>query len=115
MANKALKRGFLMVAGILSVIIIVLTQSYYKPVNSFEKKAKTEKADTKKDSQTFVNAPTDMVSNGTTTVVINETPAIAPEKFEGTEEPKNISVVVKKVVGTFFKTMFRVVIAPNAP
>jgi hypothetical protein len=116
MTNKALKRGFLMIAGILSVIIIVLTQSYYQPVKAFEKKSKTEHAASASDEegQTFVNAPSDMVPNGSS-VAVNETPSIAPEKIDRAEESKSVSVVVKKVVGTFLKTLFRVVIAPNAP
>jgi hypothetical protein len=114
MTNKALKRGFLMIAGILSVVIIVLTQSYYQPIKAFEKKSKTEHAANEEERQAFVNAPPDMVPNGSS-VVVNETPVIAPEKIDRAEESKNISIVVRKVVGTFFKTLFRVLIAPNAP
>ena len=113
MTTKALKRGFLMIAGILSVVVIVLTQSFYIPSESFQKKTKTEQAP-EQDNQVFVSAPSDMVPHGNTVAVNENTPSIA-EKIGSTDQPKKTTVVVKKVFVTFFKTLFRVIIAPNAP
>jgi hypothetical protein len=113
MTTKALKRGFLMIAGILSVAVIVLTQSFYQPIEGSQKKAKTEQAD-QNSKDVFINAPSDMVPHGNTVAVNEHSPSLA-EKINTTTEPKKASVVVKKVVVTFFKTLFRVFIAPNAP
>ncbi|MFM9836859.1 MAG: hypothetical protein ACKVOQ_01270 [Cyclobacteriaceae bacterium] len=113
MTTKALKRGFLMIAGILSVVVIVLTQSFYQPSESFQKKAKTEQAD-QNSKEVSIHAPSDMVPHGNTVAVNESTPSIA-ERVGSTDEPKKAVVVVKKVFITFFKTLFRVIIAPNAP
>jgi hypothetical protein len=113
MTTKALKRGFLMIAGILSVAVVVLTQSFYQPIEGIQKKAKAEQTD-QTGKEVFINAPSDMVPHGNTVAVNENTPSIA-EKIGSTDEPKKAVVVVKKVIVTFFKTLFRVFIAPNAP
>jgi hypothetical protein len=113
MTTKAVKRGFLMIAGILSVVVIVLTQSFYQPSESLQKKSKTEQAD-QNSKEVFINAPSDMVPHGNTVAVSEHSPSLA-EKISSTTEPKKTSIVVKKVFVTFFKTLFRVIIAPNAP
>lgn len=102
-----------MIAGILSVVVIVLTQSFYQPSESFQKKAKTEQAD-QNSKEVSIHAPSDMVPHGNTVAVNESTPSIA-ERVGSTDEPKKAVVVVKKVFITFFKTLFRVIIAPNAP
>ncbi len=102
-----------MIAGILSVAVIVLTQSFYMPTESFQKKAKTEQTPDQ-DNQVFVSAPSDMVPHGNTVAVNENTPSIA-EKIGSTDQPKKVTAVLKKVFVTFFKTLFRVIIAPNAP
>jgi hypothetical protein len=113
MTTKALKRGFLMIAGILSVAVIVLTQSFYQPTESLQKKIKTEQAD-QNSKEVFVQAPADMVPHSNT-VVANENPPSIAEKINGAAEPKKTTVVAKKILVPFFKTLFRVFIAPNAP
>jgi anionic cell wall polymer biosynthesis LytR-Cps2A-Psr (LCP) family protein len=87
MTTKALKRGFLMIAGILSVVVIVLTQSFYQPTESLQKKAKTEQAD-QNSKEVSIHAPSDMVPHGNTVAVNENTPSIA-EKIGSTDEPKN--------------------------
>jgi hypothetical protein len=114
MGTKALKRRFLMIAGILSVVIIVLTQSYFQPTESLQKKAKTEQSTEEQENQTFINAPSDMVPHGNA-VAVSDSPASVPEKTSNPNESNKSSVVVKKVLVTFFKTLFRVIISPNAP
>ncbi len=102
-----------MIAGILSVAVIVLTQSFYQPSQSFQKKAKTEQAD-QTSKEVFINAPSDMVPHGNTVAVNEHSPSLA-EKISGPAEPKKTVVVAKKILVNFFKTLFQVFIAPNAP
>jgi ABC-type transport system involved in cytochrome bd biosynthesis fused ATPase/permease subunit len=114
MNDKALKRGFLMIAGILSVIVIVLSQSFYESSEIAHKKTTTEQEDNQSSTQTTISAPSDMVPHGNA-VAINEDIPSAPEKIGSKDEPKKIVSVTKKVFSTLFKTLFRVFIAPNAP
>lgn len=102
-----------MIAGILSVVVIVLTKSFYQPSESHQKKAKTEQAD-QNSKEVSIHAPSDMVPHGNTVAVNENTPSIA-EKIGSANAPKKAIVVVKKVFVIFFKTLFRVTIAPNAP
>ena len=103
-----------MIAGILSVAVIVLTQSFYQPSQSFSKKANTEQAD-QNSKEVSISAPSDMVPHGNTVAVNESSPSSITEKIGSTDQPKKVSVVAKKVLVNFFKTLFRVFIAPNAP
>ncbi|MBI3220329.1 MAG: hypothetical protein HYZ44_12525 [Bacteroidetes bacterium] len=112
MSKKALKRGFLLLAGILSVAVIVLTQSFYKPVTDEKAKAKTEQSDSK--DQASIHAPSDVVANGNT-LAINDNSQIIPQQAVVSEEPKKVIAVVRQSLFKLFRTLFRTTIAPNAP
>jgi cell division protein FtsI/penicillin-binding protein 2 len=112
MSKKGLKKGFLLFIGILSVVVIVLTQSFYKPVSDEKAKAKTEQSDSK--DQATIHAPSDVVANGNT-LAVNESEAIVPQQSAISEETKKVIAVVRQGLFRFFRTLFRTSIAPNAP
>ena len=114
MTYKTLKRGFLIVIGILSVAIIVLTQSFYQPVETHVKKANSERSADKNENNVTISAPSDVVPHGNAVALNQSTPSLA-EKISGIEKPATTTLVIKKAFVTFFKTLFRVIIAPNAP
>ena len=103
-----------MIAGIVSVVVIVLTQSFYQPVETHQKKATSEKTAEKGSGQVTISAPSEMVPHGNTLAINPNTPSIA-EKIAGLEKPKASTPTIKKVFVSFFKTLFKVIIAPNAP
>jgi cell division protein FtsI/penicillin-binding protein 2 len=112
MSKKGLKRGFLLFVGILSVAVIVLTQSFYKPVAEQKAKAKTEQNDTKNEAS--IHAPSDVVSNGNT-LAVNQDQEIVPRQVAISEEPKKVVAFIRQSLFKFFRTLFRTSIAPNAP
>jgi ABC-type transport system involved in cytochrome bd biosynthesis fused ATPase/permease subunit len=115
MNQKALKRGFLMIAGIMSVVVIVLSHVFYEPIQPLQKKVATEQsADEHSTDDTAISAPSDIVSHSNA-VVVNHPPAEANEKLAATEIRKQSLTVVKKAFVSFFNTLFRVIISPNAP
>ncbi|MCA6379648.1 MAG: hypothetical protein IM574_04345 [Cytophagales bacterium] len=115
MNQKALKRGFLMIAGIMAVVVIVLSQVFYEPIQPFQKKVATEQsADKHSTDGTSISAPSDIVSHSNA-VVVNHPPAEVNEKLADTEIRKQSLTVVKKAFVSFFNTLFRVIISPNAP
>lgn len=114
MTNKGLKRGFLMIAGILSVAVIVLTQSFYQPTESSYSQAATKQTPEQTNNDVIIVAPSDMVPHGNTVEVSENSSSIA-EKINSSNKPESTSIVVKHVFVTFFKTLFRVLIASNAP
>lgn len=105
-----------MIAGILSMAVIVLTQSFYEPTETSFKKVKTEKNkdQSQQGDQVFVSAPSDLANHGTTQIVDNHSSPVA-EKANHTTESNPAVVLIKKTAIRFFQTLFRVIIAPNAP
>jgi hypothetical protein len=112
--NKAVKRGLLMIAGILSVLVIVLTQSFYQPTETNQKKIASEKTTEKSAQDVSISAPSDVVPHGNTVAVSENAATIASRAVE-IEHPKKITLVAKNIFVIFFKALFSVVIAPNAP
>ncbi len=112
MSKKGLKRGFLLIVGILSVLVIVLTQSFYKPVADEKAKVKTEQNDSK--NQVTIHAPSDVMANGNT-LAVNNDQEVVPNQVPISEEPKKVVAVIRQSLFKFFRTLFRTTIAPNAP
>jgi hypothetical protein len=112
MWNKKLKKGLLLTTGILSVVVIVLTQSFYKPTAEEKATAKTEQGDSTK--QTTIHAPADVVANGNATGLPENIPFV-PQQTTTPEDSKRVSAILKQGLINFFKTLFRTSIAPNAP
>ncbi len=103
-----------MIAGILSVAVIVLTQSFYQPAESSYSLAETKQTPEQANNDVIIVAPSDMVPHGNT-VAVSENSSSITEKIATNNKPESTSIVIKKVFVSFFKTLFRVLIAPNAP
>lgn len=103
-----------MIAGILSVAVIVLTQSFYQPTENTYTQAETKQTPEKTNHDVIIVAPSDMVPHGNTVAVSENSPSIT-EKITNINKPESTSIVARKVFLSFFKTLFRVLIAPNAP
>ena len=92
-----------MIVGILSVVVIVLTQSFYDSTETAQKKVKTEQtADQNASEVTTISAPSDLVPHGNA-VAIHHTPYGMLEQIAPVEKKKNASVVIKKTFVSFFK------------
>ncbi len=104
-----------MIAGIMSVVVIVLSQVFYEPIEPLQKKIATEQsADEQSADEATITAPSDIVSHGNA-VAFNHPPAGVNEKLAATEIRKQSLTVIKKAFVSFFNTLFRVIISPNAP
>jgi ABC-type transport system involved in cytochrome bd biosynthesis fused ATPase/permease subunit len=115
MNQKALKRGFLMITGIMSVVVIVLSHVFYEPIEPLQKKVATEQSSNDHSTDdTAISAPSDIVSHGNA-VAFNQPPVWVNEKLADTEIRKRSLTVIKKAFVSFFNTLFRVIISPNAP
>ena len=111
MKKKTLSRIFMIASGILAAVIIVFSQSYYQQSeltqkNDSEKKDKSEKV--------MVSAPSDAVTSNSLVKLSENTAISVPSSFSITEI-KSFVKIEKKVFVRFFRTLFRVVISPNAP
>ena len=102
-----------MAVGILAVAVIVLTQSFYQPTHTTQKKVEgTEQQGSS--SKTVVSAPSD-VTNPTNGAAVHEHAPALIEEIAPSPKSEKISQVVRKTTIQFFKTLFRVFISPNAP
>lgn len=102
-----------MAVGIMAVAVIMLTQSFYQPTHTTQKKdSGTEQSGNT--SSTVVTAPSD-VTNPTNGVAVQEDIPGVIDEIAPSPKSEKISQVVRKTTVQFFKTLFRVFISPNAP
>jgi hypothetical protein len=103
--------------GIITAMVIVLSQLFWFQSNTVTKKsASAEQTDTKKDtsSEARISLPSSSLPSTSTVVVENDFSFIHEILFE--EETANeASKTVVNTAGKFFHTLFRTIIAPNAP
>jgi hypothetical protein len=112
--QKQFSRMILMIAGVLTVVVILLSQSFYHPAENDLSKVKTEqKTDQHPHAAIMINAPADVVPSSAIQLDENiptllKTPAAQKENeetfFPGVE-----------IVAPYFKILFRAIISPNAP
>ena len=111
MKDKFLQRLFLLTSGICAVLVILLSQSFYQ-VASPVAKDKAEKSKDKK--EIAIHAPSDVAAQGQAVELNSTQPAVVEELVF--EDYKNTNAVfIQRIATNFFKTLFRVIISPNAP
>ncbi|GHN01456.1 hypothetical protein WSM22_29450 [Cytophagales bacterium WSM2-2] len=110
MKTKSLQRSILLASGICAVVVILLSQSFYKSAEPLAK-AKTEKSDK---TEVTIQAPSDVAAQGQA-VELNAQQPLLIEELSTTNKKNDFVVFVRKTTLNFFKTLFRVIISPNAP
>ncbi len=110
MKSKSLQRAFLLVSGLCAVAVILLSQAFY--TGNTVSKAKTEKAKGK--TEVAIQAPADMAAQGQAVELNHSQPAVA-EELNLSDDKNEKAVFIQKIATDFFKTLFRVIISPNAP
>ncbi|MCW5911933.1 MAG: hypothetical protein KIT62_12710 [Cyclobacteriaceae bacterium] len=113
MLKKRVYRGILMVAGLLAAAVIVLSHGFTAQESVAEKKPTEQSRET--EPQTVISAPTVAVTQSSAVQVDEQVPQALLEVLS---EPKAQSVVIpvaEQIFSNFLKTLFRVIISPNAP
>lgn len=101
-----------MIVGLLAAAVITLSHVYKAPDQEVVKKAATEQ--TEPESKTVISAPTEAITHGA--VQVDE--QVPQTLLEVLPEPKAASGFIpqtKILVSNFLRTLFRVIISPNAP
>lgn len=111
MKSKSLQRTLLLAAGLCAVIVILLSQSFYQASN-IPAKVKAEKASNAK--EVVIHAPSDVAAQGQSVELNNSQPSVA-EELVLADSKNEKAVFIQKIATNFFKTLFRVIISPNAP
>lgn len=109
MKTKSLQRAFLLASGICAVLVILLSHSFYQN-SHVALKAKAEK-DKK---EVAIHAPSDVASQGHS-VELNEQQPSHVQEIILSDKKNDVVVFIEKTTVNFFKTLFRVIISPNAP
>ena len=104
----------MMIAGVLAVIVILFSQSFYHEAQSNLEKIKSEQSPDQETSKAFISAPSDAVVNSTVENVNEQVPSLLEELFTTDEEAQAVSIP-PSFFANFFKTFFRAIISPNAP
>jgi len=111
MKSKSLQRVLLLAAGFSAVLVILLSQSFY-PTSTSLAKIKAEKASEKK--EIAIHAPSDVAAQGQS-VELNHSQPSTLEKLILADDKNKKAIFIQKIATNFFKTLFRVIISPNAP
>ena len=111
MKSKSLQRTLLLASGLCAVIVILLSQSFYQ-TNPVSSKIKAEKASDKK--EVAIHAPADVAAQGQA-VELNHSQTPVAEELVLANDKNEKAVFIQKIATQFFKTLFRVIISPNAP
>ena len=111
--KKQFFRTILMVAGVLTVLVILLSQSFYQPVENSVLKAKTEQKAGEHNGATNISVPADVVPIAAMQLADNiptllKTLALDPES-------EKISFPNIEILTPYFNILFRTIISPNAP
>jgi starvation-inducible outer membrane lipoprotein len=112
--KKRVYRSILMVVGLLAATVIVLSHVFKAPEELAAKKPATEQS-ADSDSKTVISAPTEAVMQGTAVQVDEQAPQTLLEVLAEPQSNTGFVPVAKELFSSFLKTLFRVIISPNAP
>src|SRR5437868_4341379 len=108
MKTKSLQRVILLASGICAVLVILLSQSFYQV------SGQTLKAKSKDKKEVIIQAPTDVAAQGQAVELNHQEPSVLEELILS-DKKSEVVVFIQKTTIDFFKTLFRVIISPNAP
>lgn len=104
----------MMLTGVLTVLVILLSQTVCRQNEAGTEKAKTEQHGDQDHQETFVTAPSEAVTSSPIAEVNEQTPSLLEELVRDERESEAIELNAP-LLTSFIKTLFRVIISPNAP
>ena len=112
--NRSIYRGFLIAAGLLAVVVIILSHTYILRVEEGKQTA-TEQAGETKEGKTVLTVPAEALTQGSLVRVDEQVPVSVIEILGEPQKIQNFVPRSEVIFSNLFKTLFRVLIAPNAP
>jgi hypothetical protein len=112
--KRSIYRGFLIAAGLLAALVIILSQSFSVQAEHVAKPA-TEQTDTSKAQDAVIKAPAEAMPQSTVVRVNEQVPVSIIEILAEPQQVQRYIPQCDRIVNSFIKTIFRVIIAPNAP
>ncbi len=109
MNTKSLQRLFILASGICAVVVILLSQSFYQV------SGQTLKTKAKDKKEVTIQAPSDVVAQGQAVELNHQQQPSLLEELILSDKKQEVVVFIQKTTANFLKTLFRVIISPNAP
>jgi len=105
-----------LLAGLATALLIVFSQLFYFQAATYcQKKADTEHQNQKETgNETYISIPSSSISS-VSHIEINQDLSFVLETLFDNEENSEVTVVVTPLASRLFQTLFRFIIAPNAP
>lgn len=103
--------------GVITATVIVLSQLFWFQASTFNnKKADTEqKQDSNQHEEAYISLPSSSLPSGTASVEQAQQSSFIHELLFEEEKASELSASIPAKVSRLFHTLFRVIIAPNAP
>lgn len=98
----------------MAALVIILSHSYTLTAKQ-EKKSNTEQKSEQTEKKVILTAPADFVPQASVVRVDEQVPVSVLEILGEPQKVKNFIPRSEAIFTSLFKTLFRVVIAPNAP
>ena len=109
MKTKSLQRVILLACGLCAVAVILLSQSFYQVSGqALKSKSKDKK-------EVAIHAPSDVAAQGQAVELNHQQQPSLLEELILSDKKEQTVVFIQKTALDFFKTLFRVIISPNAP
>lgn len=109
-------RILMLLAGIATAMLIVFSQLFYFQAATYcQKKADTEHHDQKETGhESYISIPSSSITSVSNIEINQDLSFVIETLFESKSESES-TVEVSPSVGRLFQTLFRFIIAPNAP
>src|SRR5882672_8575168 len=117
MVKKAFSRKLMLSAGILAAIVILCSQAFQKETHTYLSKIKTDKTEKATDGErnVIMATPSDAVTSGQSVEVGDANPSFIREIILSEDKGHQPSPIDKTIFSGFLRTLFRVIISPQAP
>jgi hypothetical protein len=111
--KKPFFRMLLMIAGVLTVVVILLAQSLYLPAEKDISLAKAKQKTEQGPGTTIIHAPADVVPSPS--VQLDEISPTAVKTSTPVEKDINSFFPLTRIFTPYLTILFRAIISPNAP
>ena len=116
MTKRVIYRNTMLATGILAAVVILMSRAFHQEASSFLSKIKTEQTEkTSGDQDALIAAPSDAVTSAPAAEKADTDPSFIREILLDDASDREPPTVDTTFLASFLKTLFRTVIAPQAP
>ncbi len=114
MRSRAFSKGFTIIVGVLTAVVILLSQSFYQQAQDNLKKVKTDQSAGQDQNEVVISAPADAVPGGSALQLEDNIPALVESTVSESQEQTALPFATKIIV-SYYRILLKTLISPNAP